>query len=108
MKGSQRPSTVGDSGADGIVRRRPTPKPGIFPLTATAGFKRLGFALLAVVAAAAGVLVTASFLISADTVRQQAMSEIRAVTGLNPILRGEATISLFPSGRVSFADVVLG
>jgi len=108
MKGSQRPSTVGDSGADGIVRRRPTPKPGIFPLTATAGFKRLGFALLAVVAAAAGVLVAASFLISADTVRQQAMSEIRAVTGLNPILRGAVTVSLFPSGSVSFADVVLG
>jgi AsmA protein len=77
-------------------------------LTATTGFKRLGFFLLAVIAAAAGVLLTASVLISADTVRQQAMSEIRAVTGLNPILRGEATISLFPSGRVSFADVVLG
>ena len=77
-------------------------------MTATTGFKRLGFFLLAVIAAAAGVLLTASVLISADTVRQQAMSEIRAVTGLNPILRGEATISLFPSGRVSFADVVLG
>ena len=47
-------------------------------------------------------------LISADTVRQEAMSEIRAATGLNPVLRGEATISLFPSGKVSFADVVLG
>ena len=51
---------------------------------------------------------TAGYLISADAVRQQAMSEIRAVTGLNPILRGEATVSLFPSGSVSFADVVLG
>ena len=51
---------------------------------------------------------TASFLISADAVRQQAMNEIRTVTGLNPILRGEATVSLFPSGAVSFADVVLG
>jgi AsmA protein len=108
MKGSQRPSTVGDSGADGIVRRRRYLNPESLPLTATTGFKRLGFFLLAVIAAAAGVLLTASVLISADTVRQQAMSEIRAVTGLNPILRGEATISLFPSGRVSFADVVLG
>jgi AsmA protein len=77
-------------------------------LTATAGFKRLGFALLAVLAAAAGVFVTAAYLHSADTVRQQALSEIRAVTGLDPILRGEATVSLFPSGSVSFADVVLG
>jgi len=77
-------------------------------LTATTGFKRLGFALLAVIAAAAGVLLTASYLISANTVRQQTMSEIRIVTGLNPVLRGEATVSLFPSGSVSFADVVLG
>ncbi len=77
-------------------------------MTATTGFKRLGFALLAVLAGAAGVLMTAGFLISADTVREQAMSEIRAVTGLNPILRGEASVSLFPSGSVSFADVVLG
>src|SRR5450432_1412998 len=51
---------------------------------------------------------TAGFLISADAVRQQAMDEIRSVTGLNPILRGESTVSLFPSGKVSFADVVLG
>ena len=77
-------------------------------MTATTGFKRLGYALLAAIAVAAGMLLTASYLISADAVRQQAMSEIRAVTGLNPTLRGEATVSLFPSGRVSFVDVVLG
>ncbi|MSO67305.1 MAG: AsmA family protein [Pseudolabrys sp.] len=77
-------------------------------MTATTGLKRLGFVLAAAIAAAAGVLMTASFLISADAVRQQAMNEIRTVTGLNPILRGEATVSLFPSGAVSFADVVLG
>ena len=109
MKGSQRPPKVGGNGADGIVRRRPTLKAtGIHPLTATTGFKRLGFVLLAAIAATAGVLMAASFFISADTVRQQAMSEIRAVTGLNPILRGEATVALFPTGKVSFADVVLG
>jgi AsmA protein len=77
-------------------------------LTATTGFKRLGFVLLVAIAAGAGVLLTASFLISADAVREQAMSEIRAVTGLNPVLRGEATVSLFPSGSISFANVVLG
>jgi AsmA protein len=77
-------------------------------LTASAGLKRLGFVLLALVVAGIGVLAAASMLISADTVRQEAMSEIRAATGLNPVLRGEATISLFPSGKVSFADVVLG
>ncbi len=77
-------------------------------MTATAGFKRLGLVLLAGLAVGAGALAAGTLLISADAVRQQALSEIRAVTGLNPVLRGEATVSLFPSGSVSFADVVLG
>ena len=109
MKGSQRPSTVGDSATDGIVRRQSTPKqPEILPLTAAIGFKRLGLALLAAIAVGASVLVTAGYLISADAVRGQVLSEIRSVTGLNPILRGETSVSLFPTGSVSFADVVLG
>ena len=77
-------------------------------MTAATGFKRLGLALLAVIAVGTGVFVAAGYLISADAVRRQVLSEIRAVTGLNPILRGEATVSLFPTGSVSFADVVLG
>ena len=77
-------------------------------MTAAIGFKRLGLALLAVIAVGAGMFVAASYLISADAVRRQVLSEIRAVTGLNPILRGEANVSLFPTGSVSFADVVLG
>jgi AsmA protein len=77
-------------------------------LRLTTGVKRLGFALLAVILAAAGLLAAAGFFISAESVRQQAMNEIRAVTGLDPILRGPTTVSLFPSGRVSFADVALG
>jgi AsmA protein len=86
-----------------------TPKqPDILPLTATTGFKRLGLALLAVIAVGIGMLAAAGFLISADAVRGQVLSEIRAVTGLNPILRGQATVSLFPTGSVSFGDVVLG
>ena len=60
--------------------------PESLTLTATAGFKRLGFVLLAALAAAAGVFMTAAYLLSADTVRQQALSEIRTVTGLDPIL----------------------
>ncbi len=77
-------------------------------MLATSGFRRLGFALLAVMVAAAGLLTAAGYFISADAVRVQAMSEIRAVTGLEPILRGPTTVTLFPSGRVSFDDVVLG
>ena len=64
--------------------------------------------LLVLAAAAAGVLTTAGYLISADTVRAEVVSGIRSATGLNPVLRGKATVSLFPKGSVSFADVVLG
>jgi AsmA protein len=43
----------------------------------------------------------------ADTVREAVQSEIRAVTGLDPVLRGDASVSLFPTARVSFEDVSL-
>lgn len=72
------------------------------------GLKRLGVAVLALFGAGAGIVAVATTLVSADAVREQVMDDIRAVTGLNPILRGQATVALFPSGRVSFADVVLG
>jgi len=77
-------------------------------LTTATGLKRLGFILLAVIAGGLAVLTTAGYLISADTVRQQVMAEIREVTGLDPILRGKASVSLFPTGSVNFADVLLG
>ena len=81
---------------------------GNLHLTAATGLKRLGLILLAVVGGGLLVLTTAGYLISADSVRQQVIGEIRAVTGLNPVLRGKASVSLFPTGSVSFADVTLG
>ena len=109
MKASQRPSTVGDGATGAIVRRKTTPKqPEILTLTAAIGLKRMGYALLAVLAVGIGVYIAAGYLVSADAVRRQVLNEIRAVTGLNPILGGAATVSLFPTGSVSFADVVLG
>ncbi len=101
--------TVGLGRADGIVRRRNTPnEPDFFILTASAGFRRLGYVLVAAVLAGAAVLVTASYLISPDALRSEVLSGIRSATGLNPILRGKATVTLFPKGSVSFNDVVLG
>jgi AsmA protein len=41
-------------------------------------------------------------------VREAVKSEIRAVTGLDPMLRGDVSVSLFPSGTVSFENVLLG
>ncbi|HYV68569.1 MAG TPA: AsmA family protein [Pseudolabrys sp.] len=77
-------------------------------MTTATGLKRLGFVLLAVIAGGLAVLTTAGYLISADTVRQRVLAEIREVTGLDPVLRGKASVSLFPSGSVNFADVALG
>src|ERR1700756_134796 len=44
----------------------------------------------------------------ADAVREAVKAEIRAVTGLDPVLRGGTSVSLFPTGAVSFDDVILG
>jgi len=77
-------------------------------VTAASGFKRLGLALAAVLAIGAGLLALVSLFISAETVREAVKAEIRAVAGLEPVLRGPASVSFLPFGSVSFDDVVLG
>jgi len=77
-------------------------------VSAATGFKRLGLAIAALVAAGFCALVALSLLIPADTVREQVKAQIRAVTGLDPVLSGEIAVSLFPTGTVSFHDVSLG
>src|SRR4051812_16500660 len=69
---------------------------------------RLGLVIAAVFAAGIAALLAATALIPADTVRQAVLSEIRAVTGLEPSIRGDVAISVFPSAGGSFSDVVLG
>src|SRR5437763_15102463 len=75
---------------------------------AAGGFKRLGILVAAMVAAGVAALVAISLLIPAETVRDAIKAEIRAVTGFEPMMRGDASVSLFPWGTVSFADVSLG
>jgi AsmA protein len=75
---------------------------------AAVGIKRLGFIAAALAAVGIGVLVILPFLVSADAVREAVKAEIRSVTGLDPVLRGAASVSLFPTGSVSFDDVSLG
>ncbi len=77
-------------------------------MTVASGFRRLAIGLAAAVVLGAMALGVATALISRDAMRAQVIGEIRAVTGLNPVLRGETTVSLLPRGSVSFADVVLG
>jgi AsmA protein len=76
-------------------------------LTAAA-LKRLGIALLSVCGLGVAFVAGAELLISADGVRGQALDEIRSVTGLDPVLRGRSEVSLFPTGKVTFSDVLLG
>ena len=77
-------------------------------MTAAIGLKRLAIAVVTVVAAAFVTLVALSFLIPAASVRDAVKSEIHAVTGLDPMLGDEVSLSLFPSGSVRFRNVHLG
>ena len=77
-------------------------------VTAARGWKRLGFGVLAVVAVSVGALTLLPYLIPADHIRDTVRAEIRAVTGLEPVLRGPTRVSLFPSATITFADVILG
>jgi AsmA protein len=70
--------------------------------------KRLAIAIAAVLAAVIVVLVALSFFIPAASVRDAVAEEIHAVTGLDPVIRGDVSVSLFPSGTVTFHNVVLG
>ncbi len=95
------------STSSAIVPRHTAEKPEILVPAAT-GLKRLGITVAAVGAAGFGVLVGVSMLIPAETVRDAVQAEIRAVTGLDPVLRGKTSVSLFPTGTVTFEDVSLG
>lgn len=77
-------------------------------MIAAVGIKRLGFAAAVFAAAAIAALVILPWLMPAEAVRKAVQAEIRAVTGLDPVLRGEASVSLFPASAVSFDDVMLG
>lgn len=77
-------------------------------MSAVTGFKRLGLAVIALVLALFGALGVVSLLLPADQVREAVKAEIRSVTGLDPVLRGDVSVSLFPTGSVSFSDVLLG
>ncbi|MFN3351713.1 AsmA family protein [Pseudorhodoplanes sp.] len=77
-------------------------------MSAVTGFKRLALAVGALVLGVFGALAVVSFLIPKDHVREAVKSEIKAATGLNPLLRGDVSVSLFPSGQVALTDVALG
>ncbi|MGB7034151.1 MAG: AsmA family protein, partial [Xanthobacteraceae bacterium] len=77
-------------------------------MTAAIGLKRLVIAVAALFAAGFGTLIALSFLIPAASVRNAVKAEIHAVTGLDPLLGDDVSLSLFPSGSVRFRNVLLG
>ncbi|MBV8823709.1 MAG: AsmA family protein [Hyphomicrobiales bacterium] len=76
-------------------------------MTTAAGFKRLGLAIAGVLAAIALVIIAGPLFIPREAVLTAIKDEIKAATGLDLAVRGRATVSLFPWGNVSLADVVL-
>ena len=77
-------------------------------MTAANGLKRLAIAVATVVAVPFLVPLVLSVALPAVSVRDAVINEIRTVTGFAPILRGDVSVSLFPSGSVSFRNVLLG
>jgi AsmA protein len=72
------------------------------------GLMRLSLVIAAVFAAGIGALVAATKLVPAETVRAAVIEQIQGGTGLEPVIRGGVTVSLFPTAMVTFTDVVLG
>lgn len=77
-------------------------------MSAVTGFKRLGIAVCVLILGVFGALALVSFLLPKDEVREAVKAEIRAATGLEPMLRGDVSVSLFPYGQVVLSDVLLG
>jgi AsmA protein len=77
-------------------------------VTAVTGIKRVGLAVASLLGAGLALLLVLSVVIPADTVRDAVKAQIRDVTGLDPVLRGDVSVSLFPTGSVRFNDVSLG
>ncbi|MGC2125108.1 MAG: AsmA family protein, partial [Xanthobacteraceae bacterium] len=77
-------------------------------MTAATGLKRLAIAVAAMIGAAFVTLIALSFLIPDAAVRDAVKAEIHGVTGLDPMLGSEVSLSLFPSGVVRFRNVLLG
>jgi AsmA protein len=71
------------------------------------GIKRLGMPIAAFLGVALIGLVATSWLINRDDLRQAVEAQIRAVTGLDLVIKGATEISVFPGSYVSFHDVGL-
>jgi AsmA protein len=76
-------------------------------LTMAQGMKRLGTPIAAFLGVALVGLIATSWLINRDALRQAVEAQIRAVTGLDLVVKGPIDVSVFPGSYVSFHDVGL-
>lgn len=72
------------------------------------GFRRFGLAIGIVVALGFGALGLSTYLVSADAARDAVTAQIKAATGLDPVVRGPVAVSIFPPDTVTLGDVLLG
>ena len=76
-------------------------------LTMAQGMKRLWTPVAAFAALALAGMIATSWLINRDALRQAVEAQIRAVTGLDLMVKGPIDVSVFPGSYVSFHDVGL-
>jgi AsmA protein len=76
-------------------------------LTMAQGIKRLGTPIAALLGVALTGLIATSWFLNRDALRQAVEAQIRAVTGLDLVVRGTIDVSVFPGSYVSFHDVGL-
>src|SRR6266704_3543322 len=76
-------------------------------LTMGQGMKRLGMPLAALFGVAVLGLISTSWFLNRDALRQSVEAQIRDVTGLDLIVSGAIDVSVFPGSYVSFHDVGL-
>src|ERR1700679_4022135 len=71
------------------------------------GTRRLAMPVVALLGAALVALIASSWLLNRDALRAAVEAQIRAVTGLDLVVKGSTDISVFPGSYVSFHDVGL-
>src|SRR3989440_3422451 len=76
-------------------------------LTMAQGMRRLGMPVAAFLGVALIGLIGTSWFLNRDALRAAVEAQIRAVTGLDLVVKGNIDISVFPASYVSFHDVGL-
>ena len=71
------------------------------------GMKRLGMPIGVILGVAVIGLIATSWLLNRDALREAVEAQIRAVTGLDLMIKGNIDVSVFPGSYVSFHDVGL-